>query len=148
MFFNGSGKNTINNSQPQKRQQKQHEQQDEQHTTRKPALSSSKNDKISTKSNKSSANGCVFHRTATPKAAAKERTNNMRAKRCGSRRWGEEESFRLCSRLFFLDTSKICNNWSLIFSEVMEGQINCKIVPDILQKATGFHTTAREPKRA
>ena len=25
---------------------------------------------------------------------------------------------RLCSRLFFLDTSKICNNWSLIFSEV------------------------------
>ena len=29
-----------------------------------------------------------------------------------------------------------------------EGQINCKIVLDILQKPPGFDTTAREPKRA
>ena len=27
-------------------------------------------------------------------------------------------------------------------------QINCKIVHDILKKPSGFHTTAREPKRA
>ena len=34
------------------------------------------------------------------------------------------------------------------FSEVLwRGQINCKIVLDILQKPPGFHTTAREPKR-
>ena len=30
----------------------------------------------------------------------------------------------------------------------MGGQNNCKIVLDILQKPPGFHTTAREPKRA
>ena len=56
---------------------------------------------------------------------------------------------RLCSRLFFWDTSKFFNNWSLIFSEVLwGGQINCKIVLDILEKLAGFHTTAREPRRA
>ena len=54
--------------------------------------------------------------------------------------------FRLCSRLFFLDTSKICNNWLLTFLEVKgrEGQINCKIVLHILQKPPEFHTTAQE----
>ena len=30
--------------------------------------------------------------------------------------------FRLCSRFFFLDASKICNDWSSTFSEVLEGR--------------------------
>ena len=82
-------------------------------------------------------------------------TNNNPEKGEGQEVWvpkvGAERrpvGFRLCSRLFFLDTSKICNNWSLTFSEVLWGHINCKIVLDILQKPPGFHTTAREPKRA
>ena len=98
---------------------------------------------------------------ATRKAATSSRirsstnsTNNnpetVRAKRCGSRRWRLPVEFRLCSRLFFLDTSKICSNWSLTFfgSFMEREQINCKIVLDILKKPPGFHTTACEPKRA
>ena len=86
---------------------------------------------------------------AAESGAAQTAHNNpatVRAKRCG--RWRLPMEFRLCSRFFFLDASKICNNWSLTFSEVLWGQINCKIVLDILQKPPGFHTTAREPKRA
>ena len=52
----------------------------------------------------------------------------------------------VCSRLFFfLDTSKICDNW---WNPRGRGEKKCKIVLDILQKPPGFHTTAREPKRA
>ena len=49
---------------------------------------------------------------------------------------------------FFLDTSEICNNWSLTFRKSYGEQINCKIVLDFLRKPPGFHTTARGPKRA
>ena len=56
--------------------------------------------------------------------------------------------FRLWFEAFFLDTSRNCNNWSLIFRKFYGGQINCKIVLDILQKPPGVHTTAPEPKRS
>ena len=57
-------------------------------------------------------------------------------------------SVRLCSR-FFLDTSKICNNWSLIFRKSYgRGKSIAKLFLTFLQKPPGFHTTAREPKRA
>ena len=75
----------------------------------------------------------------------------MRAKRGVGPESGEASSrgISVVFEAFFLDTGKICNNWSLTFSEVLWGlQINCKIVLDILQKPPGFHTTTREPKRA
>ena len=64
---------------------------------------------------------------------------------------GVEASSRGFSVVFeadFLDTIKICNNWSLTSSEVYWEKINGKIVLDILQKPPEFHTTAREPKPA
>ena len=86
--------------------------------------------------------------TSNNKSSNKQQNQNnnpekVRAKKCGSRRW------RSVFEVFFLDASKICNNWLLTFSEVLwGGQINCKIVLDILQKPPGFHTTAREPNSA
>ena len=79
----------------------------------------------------------------------------MRAKRCGSQRWGGGGVFpwnfvRLCSRRFFFFwiQAKFAIIGHCLFRKSHGGQINCKIVLDILQKPPGFHTTAREPKRA
>ena len=69
----------------------------------------------------------------------------MRAKRCGSRRWREASSrgISVGFEAFFLDTSKICNNWSLTFFRSLKG---CKsIVKLILTFGKSHRSFTRQP---
>ena len=84
------------------------------------------------------------------RCSTNSRNNNpqkVRAKRCGSRRWVRASSSRISVvfEAFFLDASKICNSWSLTFSEVLW---SVKLFLTFCQSHRGFHTTAREPRRA
>ena len=140
-FFNGSGKaaaktvattgsssnksNTTNNSTPQKRQQKQHSNKSQHQTAAKMAKTTQKATKAVQTIWKVKSGGVFFtqqQEQGGPNSGGGSTPRNIKGVAEG---WGEEEErlpveSRLCSRLF-LDTSKICNNWSLTFSEVSWG---------------------------
>ena len=115
----------------------------------------------STSSSKSSGSCKPQQQQAARKAATSNRirsstnnTNNnpekVRAKKCRSRKCGRASSrgISVVFEAFFLDMNKICNIWSLTFSEVQRKREGKSIVKLFLQNRRGFTRQLQNSKRA